>query len=72
MEIVQHEDTPRGTLELAAKEAVEQGWEAVVVIALDKDCRQSIRTSRTSMQEKVFMLQFFQAWISKWFFSDEG
>lgn len=47
------------------------GLEVVVVLAIAKDGSQVIRTSGASHQEKCFLLQFFSAWLARWFFPEE-
>lgn len=41
--------------------------ECVVVLALDKDGNQILRTSSTSGEKKAFLMAFYQAWMTKWF-----
>jgi hypothetical protein len=43
------------------------GLECVIVLAIKKDGSQWLETSKASGEQRAFLLQFFQAWITKWF-----
>lgn len=42
-------------------------FSSVILLGLDKECRQHLMTSSCSGQEKAFMTQFLNAWMNKWF-----
>ena len=43
------------------------GLECVVILAIDNDGRQWLRTSSINQHKKSFLFCFFQAWMNKWF-----
>lgn len=53
----------------ALKEAAEKypDAEAVMVLVLLKDGGQALIGSRASMYQKVWLVQFAQAWVNRWF-----
>ena len=44
--------------------------DAVVILCLRKDGSQMLQTSNCTGREKAFLLQYFQAWMGKWFFDE--
>lgn len=60
----------KGCLEQVLSEA--DGLETVIVLGIQKNGKQYLRTSAVSQMEKCFLLQFFTAWVTGWFaFGDE-
>jgi len=65
IEIVQDGDTPEGVLNDCR--ALCPDTSTIVIIGINNDGSQWLRTSRGSAIEKSFALTFFQAWMAKWF-----
>ena len=65
MKVITEADTPKGVLEEMLKRA--EHFDLVIVLALNKDSTQCLMTSHESMINKVFLVQFAQSWITRWF-----
>lgn len=44
-----------------------EGCEAIMIVALDKNGTQILRTSTMSGMQKSFLVSFLNAWMAKWF-----
>lgn len=55
----------RETIETMLKNS--DNFQAVVILALDKDGSQQILSSSMNAMEKAFLCQFHNAWMNKWF-----
>lgn len=42
-------------------------FECVMIVALNSDGRQFLRSSHCSGMQKSFMISFAQSWLNKWF-----
>jgi len=67
MNIINFKADPQVKLTLQECLDMADNLECVVVLALDKEGNQILRTSSTSGEKKAFLLSFYQAWMTKWF-----
>lgn len=67
MKVVDFKPDPQVKLTLQECLDMSDNLECVVVLALDKDGNQILRTSSTSGEKKAFLFAFYQAWMTKWF-----
>jgi len=58
-------------LEIMKKEIQNDKIECFMIVALDSDGRQILRTSKCSGYKKAFMVQFLNSWMSSWFHINE-
>jgi len=70
MKLVVELDTPQGTLQDMLKRA--EHFDGVIILGLNKDGSQYLSASRFSMSDKVFLIQFAQSWVNRWFMEENG